>query len=235
MSRLIPYEALAIFPLAYLLAFSFNPVEFSWGLRHGLEGKRLEPMPKEVLEKVDDVRRYARFLMYALILGLLAALLLKASIPAARVGLHLQNWMSNAAVGLVAAILFVVVQGLVFNSQPVDIHHPFAYAVRRGSPILWVFIFIVGAFSEEFWIAFCLIALRTTGHSVALSVAMTVIVFAAVHYSYGFGGAAAVGTKGTFSALLFLHYGSLIVPFLYHFIGNLGSLYWYRYWHRRSD
>ena len=63
---------------------------------------------------------------------------------------------------------------------------------------------------------------------------MTVIVFAAMHYAYGFGGTVAVATKGSVSALLFLHYGSLVVTFLFHFVGNMGSLYWNRYWQRQD-
>ena len=105
---------------------------------------------------------------------------------------------------------------------------PFAYHVRRGSVALWVLIFLAGAFSEELWIAFCLAVLITALHSTFLSVAITVIVFAAVHYGYRLGGVIAIAMKGVVSALLFLWGGSLIPMFLFHFIGNLGSLYWAR-------
>ena len=58
--------------------------------------------------------------------------------------------------------------------------------------------------------------------------AITVIVFAAVHYGYRLGGVIAIAMKGVVSALLFLWGGSLIPMFLFHFIGHLGSLYWAR-------
>ena len=77
---------------------------------------------------------------------------------------------------------------------------------------------------------FCLIVLKPAKHSAAISVALIIVVFAAMHYSYGLWGAVAVAVKGTISAILFLHFGSLIVTFFYHFVANLGSFYWNRYW-----
>lgn len=234
MSSLTPYLILAIFPVAFLLGFSFNPPELIWGARLALWGRSLEPMsqsPVEVREKAAAYRRYAYFLGDAMILGLVALLMLRNSVPATRIGLHLANWKSNAAVGVAAGILRVLVQRLLVVVAPaIDPEDSFTWDVRRGAPSLWVLIFIAGAFSEELWVASCLVVLKATGHSSALSVAMTVVVFAAIHYSYGFWGAVGVALGESISALLFLHYGSLFVTFLYHFIGNLGSLYLHRYW-----
>jgi membrane protease YdiL (CAAX protease family) len=220
LSPLVPYLVLAIFPVAYLVGYSFNPVDFAWAFHHGFR-----PMPGEIRDKAEDIRRYANFLGDILVLSFIATLMLRNSVPMARVGLHLENWKSNAALGITAATLLVTVQSLVakfFRSSP---SKQFAYSVRRGSILTWVLIFIAGSFSEELWIAFCLIALMATKHSAPVSIAMTMIAFAAIHYGYGLGGALAVAIKGTLSALLFLWTGSLVPSFLYHFIGNLGSLY----------
>ena len=223
MSSVVPYIALSIFPVAFVLGYSFNPPEFLWAVRHGFE-----PMPERVLAKATTFRRYANFLGHALIVGLLAVLASSNSITPARMGLHLDNWKTNVAVGIAAGLLLVAIQALLTRST---FHGPspsFAYHASRGSVALWLLIFLSGAFSEELWIAFCIVALLATGHSVIVSIAVTAIVFAAVHYSYGFGGAVAVAFKGTASALLFLWSGSLIPMFLFHLIGNIGSLYWAR-------
>jgi hypothetical protein len=223
LSSLTPYLALAAFPIAFLLGFALNPIEFSWAFHHGLE-----PMPEEVRDRAAAISRYVNFLGDALILGFVVVLALRNSIVAARVGLHLDKWKTNIALGIAGGVLLIVLQGLMVKSIPRGTSSPFACRVRRGSVLLWVFIFIAGAFSEELWIAFCLVALTTTGHSVPLSAAITVAVFAAVHYGYRLGGAVAVALKGVVSVLLFLWFGSLIPMFLFHCIGNLGSLYWAR-------
>jgi membrane protease YdiL (CAAX protease family) len=208
-----------VLPVAFLLGFSFNPVDFLWSFHHGLD-----PMPEDVRKRAATIGRYACFLGDGLILTFVVILALKNSLAPARLGLHLHNWQTNAALGVISGILLILMQHLVGKSTPRNSSHPFVYQARRGSVLLWVFIFIVGAFSEELWIALCLVTLTITRHPTSLSVALTAIVFAAVHYGYRFG-AFAVALKGIMSALLFLWSGSLILTFLFHFIGNLGSLY----------
>ncbi len=181
---------------------------------------------------MEAVNRYLNFLVDVLTVGLIVVLLHKISLGTARIGLHLNNWRYDALIGLTAGILLIVVQRLMLGLVPIDPQHSFTSRVRKGSPLLWVSIFITGGFSEELWVAVCLVLLKATGHSVAVSVAMTVVVFGAMHYAYGFGGTVAVATNEAISALLFLHYGSLVVTVLFHFIGNMGSLYWNRYWRR---
>jgi membrane protease YdiL (CAAX protease family) len=143
---------------------------------------------------------------------------------------QLAEWKCHVLVGASAGILLIAAQGLMLWQVPIDPQHAFTYRVRKGSPLLWVFILISGAFSEEMWIALCLIVLTPTTHSVTISVATTIVVFAAAHYSYRLWGAVAVAVKGAVSAILFLHFGSIIVTFFDHFVANLGSLYWNRYW-----
>lgn len=189
-------------------------------------------MPEETRDRAERINRYLNLLVATLDVGFVWALTLKSSVPPGRVGLNPENWKSNAAVGAGAGILLIGAQALIVKLSSINSRHPFGYRVRRGSPLLWVIILIAGAFSEELWVAFCLVAFETTRHSASTSVAATVIVLAVVHYGYGLGGAAAVALKGTISALFFLRYRSLIVPFSFHFVGNLGSFYWHRYWHR---
>lgn len=219
LSKLTPYEALAIFPLAYLLGFSFNPIEFLWTFHHGFQ-----PMPEEVREKAARVRRYAYFLGDAMILGSVAFLMSKILLPPASVGLHLGDWKRNVVAGILAGAALVLVQRGLTAVVPLDPQHPFTDNSRRGSVLLWMFILLAGAFSEELWIALCLVTLVTSGFSVAIAVAMTVVVFAAVHYPYRLG-VIGVFLKGIVSAILFLWSGSLIPSFIYHVTGNLNSLY----------
>lgn len=201
-----------------------------WGSRVARSGLTLnEPRPQEVDDQSDRVNRYLNFLVDALMLGLIAFVMHRTATSSTQVGLRFDSWKRDAVVGVFAATLLIAAQGLMLRRLPLDPRHAFTSRVRKGSPVLWVFIFAGGAFSEELWVALCLVVLREATHSVILPVVATLVVFAAMHYSYGLWGAMAAGAKETVSALLFLHFGSLVVTFSYHFIGNLGSLYWNRY------
>jgi Type II CAAX prenyl endopeptidase Rce1-like len=233
LSHFTPLLALAVYPTAFFLGFAINPIEFRWGANQARNGRAFgAPMPQRLQDRSDAVTRYLNFLVDALVLAPIVGMSRAMGLGFARIGLQLASWKHDAAFGIAFGVLSIAVMGLLLRRVPIDPRHPFTYRVRKGSPLLWLFVFITGAFSEELWIAFCLVAFRTTGYSAAASVLMTVAVFAAVHYSYHFWGALAVAVKGTVSAMLFLHFGSLVVTFLYHFVGNLGSLYWNRYWRR---
>lgn len=235
MSSLTPYLVLAIYPVSYFLGFSFNPIEFRWTSDLARQGRPIgAPMSQEMQDRADTVTRYLNFFVDALIISFVSIWAHRTSLNPARFGLQLAGWRFDVVVGVIVGILLVNVQGLLLWRVPIDPRHAFTHAVRKGSLLLWVFIFISSAFSEELWIAFCLIVLRPATHSRAIAAAMTIVVFAAMHYSYRFWGAVAVAVKGTISAMLFLHFGSLIANFFYHFVANLGSLYWNRYWRRRS-
>jgi membrane protease YdiL (CAAX protease family) len=219
--NITPYLGLASLPLAYLLAF--NPVRFSWGLHHGFE-----PMPVEVRDKAESVDRYFYFVMYALTSGFIVGLMLGSGVHVAQVGLRLEHWGSNVAIGIAVGTLLVLLQGLMDRFLPKGAQPKTTDRFQRRSVGLWVLVSFVAAFAEEFWIAFCLVSMRATGHSEAMSVAVMAVVFGAVHLAYRFYGALSVAVRGVISALLFMWLGSLIPMVLFHFIGDLGNLYWLR-------
>ena len=231
MWSLTPYLALGIFPLAFLLAFSFNPPALRWVIGLVLQDRPFVPVSKSpplVREKAAAFKRYAYFLGDGIIVGLVAVMMARSPLPAARLGLHLDNWSRNAVIGIVAASLRVVAQRLILVRVPIDPEDSFTWDVRRGPLALWMSIYTTGAFSEELWVALCIVSLTGAGHTATASVAMTLAVFTALHCGYGFWGALGAAVWELGSVLLFLHYRSLIPPFLFHFIGNLGTLYWHR-------
>lgn len=235
MSNLTVCLALGIFPLTFLLVLSFNPPALAWVIRLALQGRPFEPesrRPIAIREKAAAFRRYAYFLGDGIVVSLVAIIAAAHSISSSQLGLHLDNWSRNAAIGMAAGALRIVAQRLMLYRVSIDPEDPFTWAVRRGSLGLWTFIFVAGAFAEELWIALCLVVLAAAGHAATVSVTITIIVFAASHYQYGFWGAIAVGVVEIASPLLFLHYRSLVPLFFFHLVGNLGSIYWHRCWRR---
>jgi membrane protease YdiL (CAAX protease family) len=148
-------------------------------------------MPEDLRHRAATVSRYASFFGSALILALAVVLMARSSVDPARVGIRLTKWKTNVAVGVAAGMALIVLQAFLVDSRPRG-SGSFADRVRKGSIQFWVLIFLVGAFSEELWIALCLVVLMSTGHSTPAAVVITAIVFAAVHWGYGLGGAFAV-------------------------------------------
>lgn len=212
------YLALASFPAAGWLAL--NPVRFSWGLHHGFE-----PMPVEVRDRAESADRYVYFLIDALTIGFVAALMKWNNISLARVGFRSTTWERDVIIGILAGGLLVVLQFAIDRRLPNMPQLKTTDRFERGPVMFWVLVAFVGAPAEELWIAFCLVVMIATGHSAIVSVVITAAVFGAVHFPYGLGGATAVAVKGAMSALLFLWWGALIPMALFHFVGSLGSLY----------
>lgn len=185
-------------------------------------------MPVDVRDRAESVDRHWYFLVDAITIGFLAGLMLWKHVPGSRIGLRIDDWHQNAVIGIAAAAFRVLLLSFLRKLFPGRTPDGAVEHLQRGSALLWAFIFFAGAFAEEMWIALCVVALIMAGHSNALSVFVTAAVFGVAHFEYRFG-ALVTAMYGAISALLFLWLGSLIPMFLFHFIGNLGSLYWARH------
>lgn len=185
-------------------------------------------MPVEVRDKAESVDRYFYFVMYALTAGFIVGLMSWSGVRAAHVGLRLEHWGRNVAVGIGAGTLLVLLQGFMDRLLPKSGQPKTTERFQRRSVGLWVLVFLVAAFAEEFWIAFCLVSMTATGHSGTISVTATAVVFGIVHLAYRLSGALSVAVRGVISALLFLWLGSLVPMVLFHFMSDLGNLYWLR-------
>jgi len=220
LSTLVPLLALAVFPL---VAVGFpNPVALYWEFKKGSA-----PMPPDVTDKAERAAPYMLFPMHALVVILVLFMMLRHSVTAAQVGIHLENWETQLLVGCVAGVSWVGFQRLLLLFVP-DIRQNWTtHYLQRGSAVFWVSVYIPGAFAEEFWRAFCLFALTNTGHSVSWSVVLTAIACAAGHARLRFG-ALMAGIFGIGAALLYLWLGSLLATASGHLVANLGGLYWIR-------
>jgi membrane protease YdiL (CAAX protease family) len=217
--HLTPYAILAILPIAAFLSYSFNPAQFSWSFRHGLE-----PMPTEVRDRATAIQPVCAVLADVLVLGLVGVAMLGRSVGPAQVGLLLDRWTRNALLGLAAAVALAALQGIV--AKRVTIGPGQFVEIAKKRPIsISVSMFLVGAFSEELWIALCIVALRAAGHTAFTSAVITSVVFAVAHYQPSLSSALGVALKGGISTSLFISTGSLVATFSWHFVGNLGSLY----------
>jgi membrane protease YdiL (CAAX protease family) len=225
----VPYLALVIFPLVIFVPF--NPLRFRWGYQHGFE-----QIPQELQEKFERVDRCITYpFRAALLIALIVAFTYHSRIPAIRLGLSWDHWRANATIGVCAGLLRFVFLGLAWRFIPLrkDVLANSSHDHVRGPVLTWVLLFLLSVFSEELWWALCLVTLRQTNHSAVISVVLTAIAFGLAHFPHRMG-AVAIACIGAFSGMLFLWRGSLVPPFLFHFLGNLGVLYWDRRVYRLS-
>jgi membrane protease YdiL (CAAX protease family) len=181
-----------------------------------------------LVEKAERIDRYTFLLRHALTISFVTVLMYWQSVSAMQVGLRLDNWKNNAAIGFAAGLIKVVYVSVLNRFVPAVRQNPAMHYMRKGSLLFWFLCILAGAFAEEFWIAICLVTFRETAYSVGASVGLTAIVFGAMHFHYRFWGAVAQAMLGIIFCLLFLWTRSLIATCLFHFIGNLGVLYWTR-------
>jgi len=96
-----------------------------------------------------------------------------------------------------------------------------------------VSIFITGGFWKSYGLRSAWFFSKRLVIPRLVSVAMTVIVFGAMHYAYVLVAKSRVAPNEAISALLFLHYESLVVTVLFSLYWQHGEPLLDRYWHRR--
>jgi membrane protease YdiL (CAAX protease family) len=222
-SHWVPYVVLAAFPL--LGFFPFNIVAFSWGFRHGTQ-----EMPTELAVTSNRIDTYVERTKHIFLLVVVLSFAIHYAVPFAQIGLRWNDWRWNLALGVGVGILQLSLMGFVWKVTP----------ARKGflgderilkSPIAeWIISNLYSVFTEELWIAFCIVTLMKVGHSSVTSLLLTAAVFGAAHYQYRLGAVATV-LYGIVFGSLFVWRGSLLPSYLMHFMGNVGALYFARRGH----
>jgi len=184
-------------------------------------------MPPEILRRAERVDQLVWPLQHATIFGLVILLMTHQKVSAAQVGIYEDRWQISLLLGVTAGLLLVVMQGLIWKVVPSVMAARGEFENTRGSAILWCANYMVGAFTEELWLVFCLVALLKGGFSIPMAVMVPSIAFGSAHFTYRLG-ALVTMILACFSCLLFLATRSLFAPYFFHFIGNLGVLYWAR-------
>lgn len=182
-------------------------------------------MPPDVAQRADRIGQYVLWLRHGLVLAFVLGTAAFQSLPFSQIGLRLDGWQRNSLIGIVAAVLPLGLQGFFRRLYPLpDIRDkPLAAELAAN----WILSQLFSVLAEELWLAFCVVSLIRAGHSTVIAVLLPGTVFGALHYQYR-AGAIATGVYGAISASLFLWRGSLIPPYLFHFVGNIGALYWAR-------
>jgi hypothetical protein len=159
-----------------------------------------------------------------LLLVVILRLTRRESLRFSQIGLSLSDWQWNLVIGFAASVL----------------QTGFRYGVlgllqwrKRYSPDTWLLEWPVvhwiggnlfSVLAQEAWIAFCIVALRQTGHSVLVSLVLVGTAFGAAH-SYRFFRALPPALEGVTSASLFLWRGSLLPSYVFHFVWNMVSFH----------
>jgi membrane protease YdiL (CAAX protease family) len=221
MSQWIAYLFLAI-PLVMMFLF-LNPVEVSWVVHHPHES-----MPPEDVIRAEKANRFLQPLRDITMVAILSGLMIHQGIKAAQVGLSLEHWPLNLGIGAAAGLLVIGLQ-LLLRAWMASVGHTAENrSLLQGSIISWALSLFIGALAEEYWIVLCIVAMTQSGHSVPASVVVTALVFGSSHFLLGIEVVPILAMSAVPSCLLFLWRGSILPLLLYHWVGNLGVLYWER-------
>jgi hypothetical protein len=213
----VSYLGLALLPL--LVVLPFNLISFSWAFHHPNE-----PMPPELEARSRTIDRYVIIIREVILLVGILALMNYSGLPPSTIGLTLKRWKWNTLIGIVCGILQIGVQRLAWKSIPLGKRHTYIQRPLESSRLEAIFGDIISVFAQELWIAFSVVTLRLTGHSMGASLLLMATVFAIAHFPYKLG-AVASGLYGMAYAGLFLWRISLLTPIVAHYIGNLGATF----------
>ena len=208
--------ALGIFPAAVFLGVLI------WNRR------LVVSLPDQEASASEIYKPKLLFLVYTLVVIFGLFLMRSLSFPFAAAGFRSARFELAVVAGLIAGLIWSALYPLLFHLFATAKSAAKASYLQRGSMLPWILIFLIGAFAEEFWRAFCLGLLQRHGYSVASSVILTSTAFVLGHPRLKLGGIIRVGSFGVVAALLFLWLNSLVVTFSFHLLGNLGALYWIR-------
>ncbi|MGA7920495.1 MAG: CPBP family intramembrane glutamic endopeptidase [Candidatus Acidiferrales bacterium] len=121
---------------------------------------------------------------------------------------NIWNWRWNNIAGLSANHFVIVTAGSFSEDESLFLH---------GSVILWVTVFVVGGFVEEYWRAFCVVALQQNGYTGIMANLLSAFAFLLAHLS-GLssrirpGAAGPAMIMGLIFSGLFIWTGNLVAP-----------------------
>jgi hypothetical protein len=190
--------ALLLYPLLQIL--SFNWVRFGWSFR-----RRVGPLAPDFEARARAFDRGLTIVAKVVLIILVVYFLRLSSIPPADVGLTRNTWKSALGYGALVSLFPLSLGALARKFLPV--HQPAgeSFMLRFGHLLL-------GSFSNEFWRAFCIVALIRLDLRAWAALVITAAVAAVLglHKTVAFAiGAFAVGL---FAGLLFVITHSLVTP-----------------------
>lgn len=214
MSLLTLYLVLAAYPLIVILVFDWKTA--GWASKN-----RSFFLPPDLKAKAEKQGRFLFFIKFALLLILLR-------VVAGRDLWHVVPIMTNSrsspvliAWGVIGGAMMLACRYFFSALSPgVALTGKNEYFLR-GPATLWLAVFVMGGFVEEFWRGFCIMTGQGNDFSSASSNLMAAIAFSIAH-SGGIpsripGGLASIGTEiiiGLMLGGLFIWSGSVLPPYL---------------------
>lgn len=216
MSFRIPISALLLYPVLYLLPL--NLVRFRWGFEQGLA-----PMPQEVHEKAEAADRLALCLTHVILLVVVVLLMYGSPISVYEVGLTADNWKPALGMGILFSLFPLGLGELRLRNMPPD-------KIRekpesRGPLAAWYGLNTLGLFAQEFWRAFCIVALLRLGLSAWVAVVIVAVVYGTLDLQTSVARALGSATFGGAAGFLFINTSSLLSPLTMGLIAGGAHLY----------
>jgi Type II CAAX prenyl endopeptidase Rce1-like len=189
---------------------------FSAGSRWARENRSFFGPPELARESEDSGRRFI-LIRYALLLLLLRGLAGRTLWKVVPVTPLSGVWLQPVLFGISGGIILLAFRRIISLLSPRAASAEMNDYFLQGSVILWVTVFVVGGFVEEYWRAFCVVALQQNGYSGIVANLLSAFAFLLAHLS-GLpsrirpGGAGPEMIIGLTLGGLFIWTGNLVAP-----------------------
>jgi membrane protease YdiL (CAAX protease family) len=211
------YLAVAAYPGIVIFVFRWGGPSGRWARNH-----RSFFLPPDLKRKSEESGRHFLLIRLALLVvvlrGLAGADFFWHTVPIAT---HSRVWLVLVVSGIAGGVAMLAFRRLLSSLSAVAASAENNEYFSRGPLIVWLAVFFLGAFVEEFWRALCIVAFRENDYG-ALSVnLLTAFAFSVAHLS-GLPsrispGAASAGAEmimGLALGGLFIWSGNLLTPYL---------------------
>lgn len=229
MTEFDAYLALAAYPA--LVALLPEPVSFSWIRKHGQAA-----LPPDINEKSEKNGRYLWILIYGLLLFFVRFLAGKSIWQTIPIVARNYPHLSPAVSGVGGGILIFGFRRLLSSTSESLASSEANDGTHRGAVTQWLVVFVLGAFAEECWRAFCILAFRQNDYGIIPSDLLTASSFGMAHLAGRFyripPTVAGVGSEMAVGALLgalFIWSGNLASAWIASIVYYTLNFYWLRW------
>jgi len=214
MTDLKDYLALAAYPIIGIFVFDW------WGARWAAEHHKMV-LPTDIARKVEEIGRPLQFLRFALLFAALRAIAGSRFWSIVPIAGHVHSWHVLVLAGAIGAATMLLSRQTVAYYSRNSVYPESNEYLLRGSAALWLAVFLIGGFVEEFWRALCIVAFEQSNYNAASIILMTAVAFSIAHQSGlpsriapGLSNAGAEVLLGLILGVLFAWSRSLVPPYV---------------------
>lgn len=140
-------------------------------------------LPPDLKSAEERNGRPVLLLKYVLLLAVMWCLIGNEMWRIVPIATHTRTWLIVVSSGIVGGLLMLATRQTISLLSPRAAQAANHKYFLRGSYLLWLSVFLIGGFAEEFWRALCVHGFQQNGYSVGFVNVLTALAFGIAHLS----------------------------------------------------